>query len=665
MTRLSFRDEVSRIMDHGFEPIPIHGVVTEDFRGKITDPHCSCDAGHNCGAPGKKSVWTWSHYNKPETRRVNAHDVDAWLDRFRYHPFDRPLNVAAHMGRSGRVGLDTDPRNGGRENFQAMIEKYGPLPTTQKDSTLTRGWHNWFAAPPDGALPSKTCIELAPGVELKHGKTYIILPPSMHICGHRYEWEVGCAPWEIDLAPLPQWIIDLANEIAARREKESDPEPNSNPEPIRYSPAMFGNNYSGNDLMDRVRLYINTIGPSIQGHDGNRPFYTVACKLVIDFGGPDGLTRTDAEQLFREWNRLRASPLWSENEIQHALDTAESQPGERGRLVNRPRSDPAWLPGGEFAGLANLTEITIVHRPPPPPPPPIYHDYEEIAAALTTATPTDAAADAIAGATIASAWKDYIRHPCQSPYSILQENCEDGHLRVLWCRCQKRSCEPCRQYLVRRDLINIQTRLTAAVTIHHQPIHSFTCPSQSDWDRWMSKAVQRAGGKYFKISAGDGTFLIISTAPLAGSTPITVEDAVRRASFLLELHRESKPAVTQSRVWSLNSLRTDYPNYRNIGQLPPTVDDDFIHDVSDHTNVPIKIFTPASGEGRIIAGAVFAPCVPIVAAWLLACLRYGQLLAKIEDEEEYVVEITCGGEPAAGGPLRVKKTYADQLNLSG
>jgi hypothetical protein len=44
-------------------------------------------------------------------------------------------------------------------------------------------------------------------------RKYIVGVGSRHISGKRYRWSPGCGPGEVKLAPLPQWIADLAVEI--------------------------------------------------------------------------------------------------------------------------------------------------------------------------------------------------------------------------------------------------------------------------------------------------------------------------------------------------------------------------------------------------------------------------------------------------------------------
>lgn len=42
-------------------------------------------------------------------------------------------------------------------------------------------------------------------------------PPSLHPSGRRYTWVDGLSPWEVDPAPLPNWLEELLVGGDARR----------------------------------------------------------------------------------------------------------------------------------------------------------------------------------------------------------------------------------------------------------------------------------------------------------------------------------------------------------------------------------------------------------------------------------------------------------------
>src|SRR5690606_8445261 len=52
---------------------------------------------------------------------------------------------------------------------------------------------------------------LGPGLDLQGEGSLIVAAPSRHKSGKAYEWASGCAPWELELAPLPAWVLALVD----------------------------------------------------------------------------------------------------------------------------------------------------------------------------------------------------------------------------------------------------------------------------------------------------------------------------------------------------------------------------------------------------------------------------------------------------------------------
>jgi hypothetical protein len=112
-------------------------------------------------------------------------------------------------GVSGLVVLDVDPRSGGDESLHDLEARHGPLPETVTALMGGGGAHYYFAAPPGMVIRSR---QLAPGLDLKAEGGYVVAPPSVHPSGRPYEWEVAHSPDEVPLAPLPDWLLELAQD---------------------------------------------------------------------------------------------------------------------------------------------------------------------------------------------------------------------------------------------------------------------------------------------------------------------------------------------------------------------------------------------------------------------------------------------------------------------
>lgn len=80
-------------------------------------------------------------------------------------------------------------------------------------------------------------------------------------------------------------------------------------------------------VIERARKYLERLPASVSGQGGHNAAFHAACVLVMGFG----LNRTEAMILMSEFNQ-RCQPPWSERELEHKVDSAEKQPGDRGFL---------------------------------------------------------------------------------------------------------------------------------------------------------------------------------------------------------------------------------------------------------------------------------------------------------------------------------------------
>ena len=117
-------------------------------------------------------------------------------------------NVALATGKpSGVDVLDVDPRYDGDGTLREWELQYGELPTTPTSLTGGGGSHILFRYTP-GLKNSNG--SMGAGLDWKTTGGYVILPPSDHFSGRRYEWEGASRPDEISTAPLPEALRQLA-----------------------------------------------------------------------------------------------------------------------------------------------------------------------------------------------------------------------------------------------------------------------------------------------------------------------------------------------------------------------------------------------------------------------------------------------------------------------
>lgn len=139
--------------------------------------------------------------------------------------------------------------------------------------------------------------------------------PAIEVYDHlRYFAVTG-----LRLTGLPIEPVDVGKLLAALCEQHW-------PERKRIEADSF---YQPQAVIERARKYIAKCPPSVSGSSGHNAAFHVACVLVMGFQ----LDPSQALIVMREWNQL-CQPPWSERELQHKIDSAQKQPGERGFLRN-------------------------------------------------------------------------------------------------------------------------------------------------------------------------------------------------------------------------------------------------------------------------------------------------------------------------------------------
>lgn len=97
--------------------------------------------------------------------------------------------------------LDVDPGHGGDDTLAGLVASEGPLPPTLAVATGGGGRHYYFAAP-RAQLGNDAGRALGPGLDIRADGGIVIVPPTRHASGWRYEWTEG------PLASLPDWIAE-------------------------------------------------------------------------------------------------------------------------------------------------------------------------------------------------------------------------------------------------------------------------------------------------------------------------------------------------------------------------------------------------------------------------------------------------------------------------
>jgi hypothetical protein len=166
----------------------------------LEDGSCSCCA-LSCKHVGKHPLT--NHGFKDATTLVEK--IKDWWQEW-------PLaNIGIATGKlSGLVILDIDTKNDGKDTLKQLEEQYSQLPVTVESLTGGGGRHIFFQHPGDCHIVSRAG-SLGSGIDIRADGSYIVAPGSLHASGRTYEFEATCHPEDIDIAPLPQWLLEQIN----------------------------------------------------------------------------------------------------------------------------------------------------------------------------------------------------------------------------------------------------------------------------------------------------------------------------------------------------------------------------------------------------------------------------------------------------------------------
>jgi hypothetical protein len=213
---------------------------------------CSCAEGPGCAAPGKHPCIT----NWLVAATTDEATLRAW-----WAQWPRANLAIATGAASGLVVLDVDPRNGGRDSLVALEDTHGALPPTPVEVTGGAGCHV-FLQHPGGIIPNLSGPQaIAPGLDLRGDGGAVVVSPSQHATGRRYQWHPERSPHDVAVAPAPAWLLDLIHQRGARASID------------RARAARFTPPAGSPKLLAAVLLVLQARGP-VTGPDGRGNFRT-------------------------------------------------------------------------------------------------------------------------------------------------------------------------------------------------------------------------------------------------------------------------------------------------------------------------------------------------------------------------------------------------------
>jgi hypothetical protein len=179
-----------------YKMFPVHGVVGEA---------CTCGLTHteNSRLIGKHPVI--GHWEERATS-----DVTTLTEMFKGRD---EYNYGIYMRGSGLMAIDIDVKAGGWESWDQLEDRchYDFLPTVEVETGFntfagerSRGAHKYFLTVDGFKFAANLTKAGFPSIDLRHN-AYVLGPGSNHASGVQYEWKPGHAPWEIEVAELPEY----------------------------------------------------------------------------------------------------------------------------------------------------------------------------------------------------------------------------------------------------------------------------------------------------------------------------------------------------------------------------------------------------------------------------------------------------------------------------
>jgi hypothetical protein len=175
----------------------------------IRDGICTCPEGKDCGRKAGKHPCGVLVPNGLVQATCVPEQAQLWWAR-------APIaNIGMLTGAKNAIDvLDIDDRHGGRESLKALEARHGPLPETVVQRT-GGGLHILLQHTP--GLRNGIGHNLGQGIDLKAEGGYIVVAPSQHLSGRRYEWDPDHHLARIEVAPAPDWLLSYLTASASER----------------------------------------------------------------------------------------------------------------------------------------------------------------------------------------------------------------------------------------------------------------------------------------------------------------------------------------------------------------------------------------------------------------------------------------------------------------
>ena len=175
----------------------------------IADGRCTCGR-NDCHTPGKHPRTK----NGLRDATTDVQEIQNWWSQW------PNANIGVRTGaQSGIVVIDIDPRHGGDDALAELEARYGQVQSTVESITGGGGRHLIYKHP--GQPVHNSAGSVGPGIDVRGDGGYFLAPPSAHISGNKYVWEASSHPDDIEIPPLPSWLVQELSKPESSRSSNS------------------------------------------------------------------------------------------------------------------------------------------------------------------------------------------------------------------------------------------------------------------------------------------------------------------------------------------------------------------------------------------------------------------------------------------------------------
>jgi hypothetical protein len=191
------------------------------------------------------------------------------------------------------------------EAGETSFARFGTIPDTVEALT-GKGRHLYFR-PPSAVRLRSLVGRLGSQIDTRGDGGMVVAPPSIHATGRSYRWADGRAPHEIELAALPDAVLQAIQALEQRRIRDV-----SNRTPFTGGQARTPDRQS----LLAFRAWFAKVDRYLGPGQRNLTAWRIAARAL------EAMPIDDAVEILGSWNALNCPPL-SDGELREVLRSAQ------------------------------------------------------------------------------------------------------------------------------------------------------------------------------------------------------------------------------------------------------------------------------------------------------------------------------------------------------